>query len=215
MPDLPPEPHRAPPTPATTTAVRPAHTDTGSLAPAYFDALYAEHGDPWAFATSPYEAAKYAATLAALPRPRYRQALEIGCSVGVLTEQLARPCEHLLAVDVSEAALAQARERCASVPGVRFERRALPAEMPEGPFDLIVLSEVAYYWSEADFREARRALARVAAPGAHLLLVHYTGETNYPLTADAVHDAFGSDSEWAVAASDRAASYRLDLLERA
>ena len=33
---------------------------------AYFDALYAVDDDPWGFATSPYERAKYDRTLAAL-----------------------------------------------------------------------------------------------------------------------------------------------------
>ena len=60
-----------------------------SLPTAYFDRKYAFDPDPWGFATSAYEADKYRATLAALPRARYRRALEVGCSIGVLTERLA------------------------------------------------------------------------------------------------------------------------------
>ena len=45
----------------------------GSLPPGYFDDVYRANPDPWAFATSPYEAAKYDATLAALPNARYTQ----------------------------------------------------------------------------------------------------------------------------------------------
>ena len=91
-----------------------------SLTPGYFDDVYRAKADPWNFQSSPYEAAKYAATLAALPRPLYRNALEIGCSIGVLTAQLAARCEQLLSIDVSEQALDQARERCAQLPQVRF-----------------------------------------------------------------------------------------------
>src|ERR1700744_4973631 len=65
---------------------------SGSFDGEYFDLLYAQRSDPWDFATSPYEAAKYAATLAALPKPRYKNALELGCSIGVLTQQLAPRC---------------------------------------------------------------------------------------------------------------------------
>ena len=43
-----------------------------SLPSTYFTALYAADADPWRFATSDYEREKYAATLAALPRPTYR-----------------------------------------------------------------------------------------------------------------------------------------------
>ena len=101
-----------------------------------FDRLYAERPDPWDFETSAYEHAKYDATLAALGDRRYATGLEVGCSIGVLTERLAARCAHLLAVDVAEAALARARERA---PEVTFERRELPAEFPAGPFELIVL----------------------------------------------------------------------------
>ena len=92
-----------------TPRIEPKLSASGSLAPEYFERLYAQSADPWDFEASPYEAAKYAATLAALPRPRYANAFELGCSIGVLTRALAPRCERLLATDVSEAALAQAR----------------------------------------------------------------------------------------------------------
>ena len=85
-----------------------------SLDGAYFDRLYAASDDPWGFSTRWYEHRKYALTLAALPAPHYDSALEIGCSVGVLTALLAGRCTALLALDPSVRALAQARTR---VPG--------------------------------------------------------------------------------------------------
>jgi hypothetical protein len=62
---------------------------TESIDRAYFDTLYAADPDPWRFATSAYERDKYAASLAALPDPAYGSVLEIGCSIGVFTRQLA------------------------------------------------------------------------------------------------------------------------------
>src|SRR3954454_12910985 len=115
---------------------------------AHFDALYARHPDPWNFETSAYEAAKYQATIAALEGRHFARGLEIGCSIGVLTEHLAPHCDALLAIDVSERALARARER---VPGATFERREVPEEYPEGYFDLTVCSEVLYYLDEPAF----------------------------------------------------------------
>jgi hypothetical protein len=47
-----------------------------TLGPEYFDALYTADPDPWKFAASPYEQAKYTLTLNAMPKPRYRSALE-------------------------------------------------------------------------------------------------------------------------------------------
>src|SRR3954463_8269967 len=100
---------------------------------AFFDELYAKDPDPWEFETSEYEAAKYDATIAALEGRHFKTGLEIGCSIGVLTEHLARHVDELLGIDVAEAALARARERN---PGVRFERREIPEEYPSGHFEL-------------------------------------------------------------------------------
>ena len=189
-----------------------------SLPPDYFESLYRANPDPWGFETRPYEAAKYAATLAALPKPTYRRALEIGCSIGVLTERLAGRCEDLLAVDVAESALDRARERCVNLPRVRFERRAIPGAMPEGPFDLILLSEVGYYWSPADREAAMALLAGRLEPGGHLLLVHWTPEVaDYPQTGDQVHEAFlaaGPGLGLVHRGGAREETYRLDLFEK-
>jgi predicted TPR repeat methyltransferase len=162
-----------------------------SLPPSFFDAIYAEAPDPWSFATSQYEREKYAVTLSELPRERYRSAFEIGCSVGVLTERLAARCDALLAVDVAERALHQARERCAHLPHVRCELLRVPAAFPDQQFDLILVSEVGYYWSHQDLRRARDLIVEHLEPGGHLLLVHFTNEVEeYPISGDAVHEAF-------------------------
>ena len=183
-----------------------------SLPPSYFEAIYAADPDPWRFERSEYEAAKYAATLAALPRPRYRSAFEIGCSIGVLTERLAARCDALLSVDVAERPLRQAAQRCRHLPAVRFALMRVPRELPDGPFDLIVLSEVGYYWSARELALARRGLAERLVSGGHLLLVHWTQATDYPLTGDQVHEAFLRGGLRHLLAR-REASYRLDLLE--
>jgi SAM-dependent methyltransferase len=189
---------------------------SGSLAPQYFDQLYALDPDPWEFATNPYEAAKYDATLAALPRRRYHRVLEPGCSIGILTERLAARCEKLLATDISEIALKQARLRCANLPNVAFSKCDISTDFPNGSFDLIILSEIGYYLSEGDLEQLRHRVAVVLEPAGHLLLVHYAGETNYPLTADAVHETFRAweNRTWKGLESLRANHYRLDLFER-
>lgn len=199
-----------------TPRIAPTLTATGSLAPEYFDRLYAQRADPWDFETSPYEAAKYAATLAALPRSRYANALELGCSIGVLTRELAPRCERLLATDVSEVALAHARVRCADLPQVTFARRDLSGQFPKGRFDLILVSEVGYYFSPPDLERLRAQIAAGLASRGHLLLVHYTGETNYPLSGDTVHDTFllRHGPTWSRLQANRSDGYRLDLLEK-
>jgi len=187
-----------------------------SIGPDYFEALYRERSDPWDFETSAYEQAKYEDTLAALPAPRIGDALEVGCANGVLTRRLAARCGRLLAVDVSATALAAARRRCADQPHVRFGKRRLPQEAPDGPFDLILLSEVVYYWDEDDSARLAAWLPRAVRPGGHILLVHWLGETDYPQSGD---DAVTGLAERlgdaiAVVRADRREQYRLDLWRR-
>lgn len=150
-----------------------------TLEPAYFDAVYASDPDPWKFASSAYERNKYAVTLAALPRPRYARALEIGCSIGVLTSKLASRCDELLSVDVAEAPLIEARRRCAKLLNVRFEQMFVPGQWPDGGFDLILLSEVVYYLQAEDVRRLAARVGDSLNPGGSVVLVHWTGETDY------------------------------------
>ena len=187
----------------------------GSLPPSYFGRVYERSADPWNFETSEYEANKYADTLRSLPPGRFASALEIGCSIGVLTAQLAPCCDALLSIDVSERALQTARERCAGLPQVRFACVEFPAEVPDGFFDLVLLSEVAYYWQREDLDRAANELAAHQRPGSHLLLVHLTEFVpDYPLTGDQVHDAWLARPEWKHVTGHRKERYRLDLLER-
>ncbi len=186
----------------------------GTVDPTYFEALYAAEADPWGFDTSEYEAAKYAATLEALPRARYARAFEAGCANGALTERLAPRCDALLAVDVAPDALARARARLADQAHVRVERRVMPDDMPTGPFDLAVVSEVGYYLAHDRLADWADRLAGAVETGGHLVLVHWTGPTDYPLTADDVHGLFLARPGWTHLAGDRQPEYRLDVVER-
>ena len=183
----------------------------------YFEDLYAQSPDPWSFETSPYERKKYERTLSVIQdRQRtYRNVLEVGCSIGVFTEMLAPLCEKLLAVDVSERAVATARERLAASPHVRVERRRLPEDTPEGSFDLIVASEVLYYWPEEVMLAALRRFEEILlAPGGALLAVHWRKETKtYPLQGDEVHELLLENTRLANTATITEPEYRLDLFE--
>jgi SAM-dependent methyltransferase len=190
-----------------------------TLTPNYFDSLYQQDPDPWKFETSAYEAEKYAATLAALPKPRYQSGFEIGGSIGILTQQLAQRCDSLLSVDVSAQAQQAAIDRCQSLKHVRFQLMSIPESYPEEQFDLTVLSEVGYYWCLADLHKAQQLMLRHLKPGGHLLLVHWTPYAAYydnPLSGDQVHESFLTLPALQLRhlKGDRAEKYRLDLFER-
>ena len=164
-----------------------------TIAPDYFDALYTADPDPWRFRSSDYEADKYAATLAALSQPRYRRALEVGCSIGVFTRQLAARCERLLAIDASAVALESARLACSGLDNVEFELAAVPAQFPSGSFDLIVLSEVIYYLDENDVAALAARCAQALSPEGEIVACHWLGETDYPLSGAVASDMFARE----------------------
>jgi 2-polyprenyl-3-methyl-5-hydroxy-6-metoxy-1,4-benzoquinol methylase len=178
----------------------------------YFDALYAAEADPWQFATSPYERAKYAATIAALPAAPIAAAFEVGCSIGVLTRQLAAQCGTLLAVDLAEAPLVAARQRCADCANVTIAAMRIPQEWPGETFDLVVLSEVLYFLAPEDVAATARRTRHSLSGGGHALLVHYTLPTNYPMRGDAAVALFMAESGGTPIRQQREAQYRLDLL---
>ncbi len=164
----------------------------------YFEDLYRRDPDPWGLATRWYEARKYAITMAALPRPRYRSGFEPGCSIGMLTAMLATRCDHLLAADGMPVAAEQARARTWGLANVEVADLTVPESWPEINFDLVVLSEIAYYF---DPEELGSLLDRVRqtldTAGGHLMAVHWRGTTNYPLTGDHAHQLIGSRPELA------------------
>jgi predicted TPR repeat methyltransferase len=182
----------------------------------YFEGLYAESDDPWDFETSDYEQNKYATTLAVLGERTFGRALEAGASIGVFTEMLADRCDELLAVDVSERAVAAARRRLSGRGHVRVERRTLPEEMPGGPFDLIVASEVLYYFPREEMLAVLQAFERELARGGALLAVHWRRETRtYPLQGDEVHELLAQNTRLEIRETVIEPDYRLDLFEDA
>ncbi len=107
--------------------------------------------DPWNYVGSPYEHRKYDLKLELLAaasggRP-YKRVLELGCGEGTFTERLAdaRLAEEIVGVDVVPVALERAGERLAGISGVTLLQGNVAQGIPQGPFDLVLGSEILYY----------------------------------------------------------------------
>jgi SAM-dependent methyltransferase len=178
----------------------------------FFDALYTADPDPWRFATSAYEAKKYAASLAAVDDRRYRAGLEIGCSIGVLSAQIAPLCDSFLGLDISEKPLEAARARCASIASARFLCGRAPADWPEGGLDLVILSEVLYFLSAEDIRATAARVRASLLPGGRVLLINWLGSEETPQPGDWAAEVFLSALDMATTQASRQELYRLDLV---
>jgi hypothetical protein len=185
-----------------------------STSRSYFESMYGESRDPWDFETSEYEQRKYEITMASLPRPIYLNAFEPGCSIGVLSEKLAERCEWLLATDIVDSALEVATDRLKAWTNVRVEKRSIPRQWPQDDYDLVVLSEIAYYFDDPQLHEIMRRVMCSTRQGAHVIAVHWRGQTDYPLSGDRAHEIIGGTFGLSRVVHHDESSFVLDVWER-
>jgi LmbE family N-acetylglucosaminyl deacetylase/SAM-dependent methyltransferase len=156
------------------------------------DRLHRDEPDPWGVDSRWYEQRKRALLLAALPRDRFRHALEIGCSTGALTAALAGRADRVLGVDRSVAALATARRRLAGMPNTEVADLDVPHAWPdEGPFDLVVVSEVGYFLSPQALDTLVDRISMALTPDGVVALCHWRHPVEgWVSDADDVHRRF-------------------------
>jgi SAM-dependent methyltransferase len=149
----------------------------------YFDVLYEQSTDPWHITDSWYEQRKRSLVTAILPRRRFRKVLEPGCGTGELSVELGQRCEQLWAGDFSDAAVGITRERwqqamlsqhmdCVA----HFSFISVPQQWPEylgAVFDLIVISEFAYYLDDASLQALPALITASLAPDGIALACHW------------------------------------------
>ncbi len=177
----------------------------------FFERKYRANEDPWNFAGSQYERYRYDTIIAALDQPSYARVFEPGCSVGELTRLLAARCEHVDAMDISAAAVTYAQRRCRTIANVTFHLGSLPHQMPEDIFDLIVFSEIGYYFNEGSLRELGIGLVRRMQIGGTLLAAHWLGSSeDHLLSGDRVHEVLGGLAGLRLNHSERHTGFRLD-----
>lgn len=139
----------------------------------YFDRMFAENDDPWAFRTRWYEQRKRDLTMATLTRQRYQRVFEPACANGELSVLLAQRCDAMVSMDFSADAVRLATERLKGFSDVAVLQGCLPGDWPGGEFDLIVLSEVAYYLSAQDLSALIDRAVASLSPSGSLLACHW------------------------------------------
>ena len=149
----------------------------------FFESLWAEK-DPWDLETSALDQQRYARQLELLGDRRYPRALELGCGAGSFTRHLSGVCDSIMALDVAESAIARAQDGPFEPASVEF-RVADIMEFDveaEGPWDLVVLTETAYYlgWLYPLFDVAwlAHSLFRATKPDGRLLLANTISSEN-------------------------------------
>jgi SAM-dependent methyltransferase len=164
-----------------------------------FDAIY-QSGDPWASADPRYlyQRRKYDVIAGLLPPRRFARALDLGSGLGLLSRRLAPHADEVLGIDISAAAVAQARLANADVPGLHFQQgdiTDLPADL-DGGFDLLVVADTLYYLppplNDSALKTAALRLSRLLRPGGICLLAnhYFAGLDADSRLSRRIHDAF-------------------------
>ena len=178
----------------------------------YFAEMYRQSNDPWHLAERWYESRKYALTLASLPARRYKRVFEPGCSAGVLSALLAERCDALVSWDRRPEAVAAADARLRTFEAADASIGLVPEQWPTGTFDLIVLSELLYYF-DADQRSRlrKRVLGSLMTHG-HLVAVHWRHFVpEHAAEAEEVHAELRDRPELVTLATHEEEDFLLDV----
>ena len=176
----------------------PAPTAERGIAAEVFDEMYAAGDDPWRHEDSWYEERKRAVALASLPGRELGRVLELGPATGLLTVDLARRGSHVVCVDVSDQALARTRRRLQREgldERVELVAGRIPETWPAGRFDTVVVSEVAYFLTPAEWSATLRRIGATLTPAGSLVLVHWAHPLDdCPLDTDTAHDMAATET---------------------
>lgn len=176
-----------------------------------FEARYSQKNDPWDFATSAYELGRYQTTLSALSRTRYGTVYEPGCSVGVLTAALARMAARVIAIDFAPSAVQRARTRCAPWPNVEIHCASVATYVPAPPLDLVVFSELGYYFGAPELTRIGRVLSGMLSARGEFLAVHWLGHSpDHVMHGNQVHETLRRNLPLMWVKGERYPLFRID-----
>ena len=180
-----------------------------------FEPRYRQDPDPWGTLSDPVELAKADDTLTVCGPGPFRRVCELGAGVGSLTARLAPRCAELLTIDVAPTAVALAAQRLTPWPHARALVGEIPRDLPSGPLDLVVASEILYYLDADGFAATLAWLAGALEPGGRVVSVHWLGAApDLRRGAADVAAALASLPELARLVAECRRTYRLDVLER-
>lgn len=108
--------------------------------------------DAWGYEGDPGHALRADRILSAFGSHRPRRMLELGCAEGFLTGKLTGIAGEVVACDLSMQAVERAQQRCRNAVNVQFECVDVRRQLPCGPFDACLASDVLYYLSPREIQ---------------------------------------------------------------
>ncbi len=110
--------------------------------------------------------------------------------------------------------MARAAERCADLPQVEVRCASLLELVPDSTVDLLMLSEIGYYFTTEDWARILGQLVAPLSPGCKVVGVHWLGTSEDHITGgDEVHATLHANSRLRLLHEERHNTFRLDVFE--
>jgi predicted TPR repeat methyltransferase len=175
--------------------------------------------DAWGYRGTPVHQRPAQRIVAALPRERFGEALEVGCAEGFLSEVLAAHADHLIACDFSDEAIRRARENCREFPQIEFRVADIRRDFPGDALDLCLFSDVLYYLVPREIDATLKEAGKRVKPGGFLMFINEWGDHYRDLTPPSyVLARLDADANWvrtSFAQFDDGAKYAVAVYRRA
>lgn len=192
-----------------------------SLVRAYFD--WALRNDTTPFGEdgeAEYE--KYTRILHALDfKGHFKNVLDLGCGEGYLMRRLAGRAGRILGVDISPTVIRRAGRRLAPFDNVELRAADALTEEIEESFELVLCSELLYYFNIKQFGTIAGKIERWTRPGGYLLLAHSRaaaddeeGSEPFAFGAKTIHDTFLENPVFHAESDITYPAYRITVLRK-
>ena len=133
----------------------------------------------------------------------------------MLTERLAGCCDAVEACDFSPTAVQEAQRRCAHLAQVTVSCQSLAEAPGSARYDLILFSEVGYYFKLHEWKQVVDRFVAPLAVGSTLLGSHWLGSSeDHRLSGDQVHAVLGAHPLLRLEHGERHEGFRLDRFVR-
>lgn len=187
----------------------------------YFNWRY-KREDPYMVTTSEEEKEKYDRLIKAIGgKETYENILELGCGEGRLSRRIADKTGRLLAVDISDFAIGRAKEYLADHENVTIRRFDIFTDDPEDTFELVVCSEVLFYFEPDQLPGVIERIIGWIKPGGYAALVHTrvisddgAGVDLKKFGAKTIHGMFMNDPRISLISDDIQPMYRITMVRK-
>lgn len=145
---------------------------------AIFEGDYTKQSEPWNYSHRAIEGLRHdwvVEQLRATSMQAGARVLELGCSLGLMTEKLQKTGAEIFAMDLSATAVAKARSRIRSQEVHFFVADASALPFEDGAFDRVLVCDGLFGWhlDEATQKRVASEVLRVLKPGGTALFTDY------------------------------------------